>query len=130
MQEIATISFISSCFFLDFTSAGIIFNKFSSRFFLFNRFAQTRHPLNSQNLLSLTTFFCWCSLMYYHFVNIGLVFLVYKIFFGQVVIFNSGIKISVVNVRHWISCFLCLINFCWHKSFKLVYIRNFNKYKN
>ena len=35
---------------------------FCHEFSLFNRFMQTPTPLNSQNLLSMTNFFCQCSI--------------------------------------------------------------------
>ena len=44
-------------------SCNIIWKiDFCPKFPFFNRFPQTPHHLNDQNLLSLTKVFCWCSL--------------------------------------------------------------------
>ena len=71
-------------FFLAFTSADMIFYRFLEfhsilseskdfrhKFSFFNGFTQTPtptpHPLNSQNLLSVTKVFCRCSITYHGF---------------------------------------------------------------
>ena len=60
MYDTATSSFIS-CSTSVFISPDIIFYGFLG-FSFFNSFTQTIHPLNSQNLLSVTKVFCRFSL--------------------------------------------------------------------
>ena len=62
------------CYILVFTSADIIFHKFSEfhstlsekKNFFFNRFTQnTPHPFNGQNLLIMKKIFCQCTLNFF-----------------------------------------------------------------
>ena len=51
-------------FFTNFrTSFNIMKKDYCQKFSFFNRFTQTPHPLNGQNPLSMTIFFCHCSVI-------------------------------------------------------------------